>query len=74
MTKGYLGRGILIRIQHRFGPRMMEWFMAGQIMLFGCILLLPTETFNQPAWFGFRQLSLSESLMVIPPANNGLQK
>ena len=37
--------------------------MAGHMMLFGCILLLPTETFNQAAWFGFRQLSISESLL-----------
>jgi hypothetical protein len=30
---------------------------ATNMMLFGCILLLPTETFNQPAWFGFREQS-----------------
>jgi hypothetical protein len=29
MADGYMGPGIWIRIQHRFGPRMMEWFMAG---------------------------------------------
>ena len=41
LSNGYTGPGIWIRIQHRFGPRMMEWFMAGHMMLFGCILLLP---------------------------------
>ena len=37
---GYRGPGVWIRIQHRFGPRMMEWFMAGHMILFGCILLI----------------------------------
>jgi hypothetical protein len=49
MADGYMGPGNWIRIQHQFGPRMMEWFMAGHMILFVCILLLPTETFNQPA-------------------------
>lgn len=62
MTDGYLGPGIWIRIQHRFGPRMMEWFMAGHLILFGSILLLPTETFNQPAWVSFRHL-ISEDFL-----------
>ncbi len=63
MTDGYMGPGIWIRIQHRFGPRMMEWFMAGHMILFGCILLLPTETFNQPAWASFRYLFHSEQVL-----------
>lgn len=50
----YVGPGIWIRIQHRFGPRMMEWFMAGHTALWGLVLLLPEQTFNQPAWSGFR--------------------
>lgn len=62
MTDGYLGPGIWIRIQHRFGPRMMEWFMAGHLILFGSILLLPTDTFNQPAWVSFRHL-ISEDFL-----------
>lgn len=62
MNDGYLGPGIWIRIQHRFGPRMMEWFMAGHLILFGSILLLPTETFNQPAWVSFRHL-ISEDFL-----------
>lgn len=62
MTDGYLGPGIWIRIQHRFGPRMMEWFMAGHLILFGSILLLPTETFNQPTWVAFRHL-MSEDFL-----------
>ncbi|PYE23003.1 hypothetical protein C8J32_1085 [Rhizobium sp. PP-CC-3A-592] len=28
MADSYTGPGIWIRIQHRFGPRMMEWFLA----------------------------------------------
>lgn len=60
MNGGYIGPGIWIRITHRFGPRMMEWFMAGHMMLFGCILLLPAQTFNQPAFMAFTQLVPSE--------------
>lgn len=60
---GYRGPGIWIRIQHRFGPRMMEWFMAAHMMMFGCVLLMPTQTFNQPAWKVFRDLFPSENLL-----------
>lgn len=37
--------------------------MAGHLILFGSILLLPTETFNQPAWASFRHLFRSEDLL-----------
>lgn len=60
---GYSGPGIWIRIQHRFGPRMMEWFIAAHMMMFGCVLLMPTQTFNQPAWRVFRDLFPSEDLL-----------
>lgn len=60
---GFIGPGIWIRIRHRFGPRMMEWFMAGHMMLFGCILLLPTQTFNQPAFMAFTRLVPSEDFL-----------
>lgn len=60
---GYVGPGIWIRIQHRFGPRMMEWFMAAHMMLFGTILLLPAQTFNQPAWIVFRDIFHSEDVL-----------
>ena len=63
MTDGYSGPGVWIRIQHRFGPRMMEWFMAAHMMLFGCILLLPVQTFNQPTWVVFRSIFHSEDLL-----------
>jgi hypothetical protein len=56
MSDGYLGPGVWIRIQHRFGPRMPEWFMAAHMFLFGYALLLPAETFNQPAFATFRAL------------------
>lgn len=63
MESGYQGTGMWVRIQHRFGPRMMEWFMAGHMILFGCILLLPTQTFNQPAFMAFTQLVPSEDFL-----------
>ncbi|WP_288430187.1 hypothetical protein [uncultured Agrobacterium sp.] len=43
MQKGYQGAAMWVRIQHRFGPRMMEWFMAAHMIVFGGVLLLPTE-------------------------------
>lgn len=55
--------GLWIRIQHRFGPRMMEWFYAGHMVLAGYVLLLPADTFAQPAFSAFRAAHLSESLM-----------
>lgn len=60
MGDGYHGEGLWIRIQSRFGPRMMEWFYAVHLALFGYVLLLPTETFNQPAFQAFRELVPSE--------------
>lgn len=60
---GYRGPGIWIRIQHRFGPRMMEWFMAGHMILFGFVLLMPTQTFNQPAWKVLREFFPSEDIL-----------
>lgn len=56
--------GIWIRIQHRFGARMMEWFYAGHTLLFGLVLLLFIGVFDQPAWRGFEA--------VITQANLGL--
>ena len=46
--------GLWIRVRHRFGPRMPEWFMAAHMFMFGVVLLLPAQTFNQPAFAAFR--------------------
>lgn len=62
-AQGYQGPGVWIRIQLRFGPRMMEWLMAFHMMLFGVVLLMPAVTFNQPAWRTFREIGLSENLL-----------
>ncbi len=62
-SDGYSGPALWIRIQHRFGPRMMEWFMAGHMLLFGLVLLMPTNTFNQPAWASFRDIFRSEEIL-----------
>jgi hypothetical protein len=42
---------------------MMEWFMAGHMILFGYVLLLPSETFNQSAFMSFPDLVPSESFL-----------
>lgn len=62
-TDGYFGPALWIRIQHRFGPRMTEWFMAGHMLLFGLVLLFPVETFNGPAYAGFGAIFLSEDVL-----------
>lgn len=62
MDDGYFGPGIWIRVKHRFGPRMMEWFMAGHLIMFGYVLLLPSETFNQPAFQAFRDFVTEDFL------------
>ncbi len=59
----YMGPGVWIRIQHRFGPRMMEWFMALHLMGWGYVLLLPERVFDQPTWIGFRQIFQDENLL-----------
>lgn len=45
-----------VRIHQRFGPRMSEWFMGVHMLLFGIVLLTPSETFVQPAFWAFRHL------------------
>ncbi len=60
----YIGPGLWVeQITHRFGPRMPEWFLAGITGLLGIVLLLPEDTFDQPAWAGFRALFGSENLL-----------
>lgn len=59
----YAGPGIWIRIQHRFGPRMMEWFMALHTVLWGAVLVASDRLFDQPAWSGFRAIFGSEGLL-----------
>lgn len=57
----HAGPGLWIQIKHRFGPRMMEWFMAFHTLAFGLVLLFSPDLFNQPSWVGFREIFWSES-------------
>ena len=57
----YSGPALWVQITHRFGPRMMEWFMAGHTAMFGIVLLIAPGLFDQPAWSGFRNIFPSES-------------
>ncbi len=52
----YTGPGIWIRIQHRFGPRMMEWFSGAVTTTFGFVLLTGDDLFALPTWAGFREI------------------
>lgn len=63
MNSGYQGTGVWIRIQHRFGPRMMEWFYSAHMIGWGVVLLLPSQTFNQPSFWSFRELVPSEEFL-----------
>lgn len=60
---GYRGTGMWIRIQHRFGPRMMEWFMAFHTAMWGTVLVVADGLFDQPAWSGFRQIFRNEDFL-----------
>lgn len=60
---GYKGAAMWVRIRHRFGPRIPEWFLSGHMILFGYVLLLPYQTFNQPAFSAFAALAPSETLL-----------
>lgn len=59
----YRGPALWIQIKHRFGPRMMEWFMAFHTALFGIVLLTAPGLFDQPAWAGFRAMEISEGML-----------
>lgn len=59
----HAGAGLWIRIQHRFGPRMTEWFMAFHTALFGIVLVGSPDLFDQPAWAGFREMGVSENFL-----------
>lgn len=52
----HAGPALWIRIQHRFGPRMTEWFMAAHTTVFGLVLLYVPGLFEQPSWVGFRNV------------------
>jgi hypothetical protein len=54
MTDGNKGPGLWIRVKHRFGPRMMEWYMGGHMFRFDYVLWFPSKTFNQPSFLAFR--------------------
>lgn len=57
--------GVWIRIQHRFGARMMEWFYAAHTFLFGATLLIFAGVFDQPSWRGFESLMTQPNLGLI---------
>ncbi len=62
-STSHAGPGLWIRIQHRFGPRMMEWFMAFHTTLFGLVLVMVPDIFDQPSWAGFRSLGVTEAML-----------
>lgn len=61
--QGHHGPGVWIRIRHRFHTRMTEWQLAVVTFLWGGVLLHPANTFEQPAFAGFRELFKDEVLL-----------
>lgn len=59
----FSGEGLWIRIQHRFQTRMTEWLLAVVTGLWGVVLLLPGETFRQPAFAGFEAIFGNETFL-----------
>ena len=59
----YIGPGIWIRVKHRFGARMMEWFYALHTAGWGIVLIYGDRLFDQPAWSGFRDIFRNEALL-----------
>ena len=53
--------GLWIQIKHRFGPRMTEWMIATIIFLWGFVLLLPAETFEEDNWTFFKSVMTENS-------------
>ncbi len=47
---------IYVRIKHRFGPRLSEWFVATVMLLWGLVLLLPSDSLVGPSWVTLRAL------------------
>lgn len=59
----YIGPGLWVSISHRFGPRMLEWFMSFHTILFGAVLVASPALFDQPPFAGFHVLFPSESAL-----------
>ena len=59
----HAGPGLWINIRHRFGPRMTEWFMAFHTALFGLVLVLNPDLFDQPTMAGFRGMGVPEAAL-----------
>ena len=59
----HAGPGLWIQIQHRFGPRMTEWFMAFHTFMFGLVMVCSPGLFDQPTWAGFRNIFPSEAAL-----------
>ncbi|MFK0330722.1 hypothetical protein ACIQUB_06320 [Rhizobium sp. NPDC090275] len=62
-SEPYVGPGVWIRVKHRFGARMMEWFYASHTAAWGVVLILSDHLFDQPAWSGFRDIFRNEALL-----------
>ena len=57
--------GVYIRIKHRFGARILEWFLAAVTTLWGMVLLLPAETFAGRGWIIFRAVAPEEAWGIL---------
>jgi cytochrome b561 len=63
LETGHAGPDSWIRIRHRFRTRVTEWLLALVTALWGVIILLPGDTFDQPAFSGFRSFFGNEDYL-----------
>lgn len=54
---------LYVRIRHRFGTRAAEWLVATQTFLFGCILLLPYDSFDSAPAYSYAKHLISEEAL-----------
>lgn len=61
MPNNYVG--LWIRVQHRFGPRMMEWFMSAHMLGWAFVLLYVDDLFERDAYVQFKQIFNDEAFL-----------
>lgn len=55
-----MGVSVLVAIKHRFSGRILEWYVAAQLFLWGVILLAPSDVFSSSSAFAGFRLSENE--------------
>mgnify|MGYP001549081981 CR=1 FL=1 len=51
---------VLVQIRERFSGRILEWYVAAQLLLWGVILLAPEQAMSEASSRAFAQAGFSE--------------